>query len=77
MFKKYEGFDPSLLKYLSLITQLGLSMISSIVIFLLIGRWLDSLLETENVFLITGIILGILSGILSNYMLLKKFYGNQ
>lgn len=77
MFKKYEGFDPELLTYLSLITQLGLSMIASIVIFLLIGRWIDKLCSTANLFLIIGIILGIGSGILSNYMLLRKFYGNK
>ncbi len=77
MFKKYDGFDPTLLKYLSLITQLGLSMISSIVIFLLIGRWIDKLLQTANLFLIIGIISGIISGILTNYMLLRKFYGNK
>jgi len=77
MFKKYDGFDPTLLKYLSLITQLGLSMISSIVIFLLIGRWVDKMLETQNIFLIVGIICGIASGILSNYILLRKFYGNK
>lgn len=77
MFKKYDGFDPTLLKYLSLITQLGISMISSIIIFLLIGRWLDKLLETSNIFLLIGIVCGILSGILSNYMLLRKFYANK
>lgn len=77
MFKKYEGFDPALLKYLSLITQLGLTMISSIVIFLLIGRWADKLLDTKNLFLIIGIICGIISGIFSNYLLLRKFYGNK
>ncbi len=77
MFKKYDGFDPTLLKYLSLITQLGLLMISSIVIFLLIGRWLDKLLDTANLFLIIGIISGIASGIFSNYILLRKFYGNK
>ncbi len=77
MFKKYDGFDPTLLKYLSLITQLGLSMISSIIIFLLIGRWLDNMLDSQNIFLMIGIIFGILSGILSNYILLRKFYGNK
>jgi F0F1-type ATP synthase assembly protein I len=77
MFDKYDGFDPTLLKYLSLITQLGLLMISSIVIFLLIGRWLDKLLETGNIFLILGIICGIAGGITSNYMILRKFYGNK
>jgi len=77
MFKKYDGFDPTLLKYLSLVTQLGLSMTCSIVIFLLIGRWVDKIFETENIFLILGIVCGIASGILSNYMLLRKFYGNK
>ncbi|MBI9032575.1 AtpZ/AtpI family protein [bacterium] len=52
-------------------------MISSIVIFLLIGRWIDKLLQTANLFLIIGIISGIISGILTNYMLLRKFYGNK
>lgn len=77
MFKKYDGFDPTLLKALSLITQLGLTMVSSIVIFLLIGRWLDNLYETGNLFLIIGVICGILSGMLSNYIILRKFYGNK
>ncbi len=77
MFKKYDGFDPTLLKALSLITQLGLSMISSIVIFLLIGRWIDKIYDTANLFLIIGIICGIISGMLSNYIILRKFYGNK
>lgn len=77
MFKKYDGFDPEILKYLSLITQLGLTMIASIVIFLLIGRWIDKIYATSNIFLIIGMILGIGSGILSNYILLRKFYENK
>lgn len=77
MFKKYDGFDPEILKYLSLITQLGLTMISSIVIFLLIGRWIDRVCATSNIFLIIGMILGIGGGILSNYMLLRKFYEDR
>ncbi len=77
MFKKYDGFDPSLLKYLSLITQLGLTMVISIVIFLLIGSWLDKVFSTDRLFILIGIILGVISGIFSNYILLKKFYENQ
>lgn len=77
MFKKHDNFDPEILKYLSLITQLGLTMISSIVIFLLIGHWIDKIYSTANIFLIIGMILGIGGGILSNYMLLRKFYEDK
>lgn len=77
MFKKYDGIDPTLLKYLSLITQLGLTMVSSIIIFLLIGKFFDDLLNSGKIFLLSGIVLGLVSGILSNYMILRKFYGNK
>lgn len=69
--------DPEIISYLSLITQLGLTMIIFIVIFLLIGRYVDKLLGTNQVFLIVGILIGLIGGIYTNYKQLRKFYEDK
>ena len=61
-----------LLKNIGLITQLGLSMISSILIFVLGFVYLDKKLQTDGSLVIIGVLLGVAAGILAAYKLIKK-----
>lgn len=60
-----------LLKGLSLLSQLGLSILASILIGILGGRFLDNLLGTAITFTIIGTILGVIGGGFSCYRLIK------
>ena len=59
-----------ILKYLSLVTQIGLTMVFSVGIGLLGGMFLDRWLNTGFVFLIVLTIVGIASGFRSVYLLI-------
>lgn len=59
--------------YLSLITQIGLTVIFSILISLLIGVWLDKLFGTKGIFLLVFLIIGIAGGFYNSYkQILRK-----
>ncbi|OQY40201.1 MAG: hypothetical protein B6226_00290 [Candidatus Cloacimonetes bacterium 4572_65] len=77
MFKKYRNIDPEIFQYLGLIGKLGISMAGSIIGFLLLGRWLDSLFGYIDKLLLAGIGAGLILGILLNYLILKRFYENR
>ncbi|MBW1616003.1 MAG: AtpZ/AtpI family protein [Deltaproteobacteria bacterium] len=47
---------------LSVITQLGLSMVGCVLFCFFIGRWLDTLARTKGIFITVFIILGIIGG---------------
>lgn len=66
--------DREILKYLGLITQLGLQFVASILIFFLGFLYLDRLLSANNLLLVPGIVIGLFSGFYNSYRLLKKFY---
>ncbi len=69
--------DKKVMKALSLITQLALSMLVPILMCLFIGIVLDRLCATSPLFLLIFIFLGIGGGFRSVYMLTKSFYDGE
>ena len=74
MWKKQKILNKELLKYFGLITQLGLSVIASILIFTFGFIYLDRKLHTEGKLIIVGVILGVIAGIVVAYRLIRRFY---
>ncbi|MFA5498644.1 MAG: AtpZ/AtpI family protein [Candidatus Cloacimonadia bacterium] len=66
--------DRGFIRYLSYITQLGLNMVIPLLIFFFLSLWLDRKLQTNNIILVIGTILGIVSGFLINYRFLKPLF---
>ncbi|MDY6915933.1 MAG: AtpZ/AtpI family protein, partial [Candidatus Cloacimonadota bacterium] len=62
MWKKFREFDKEIIKHIGLIAQLGLIMISSILILFFLGLYLDKLLHAGGVLAIVGIVLGVFTG---------------
>ena len=62
---------------LGLITQLGISMLVPILICLCIGVFLDRITGTAPICMIIFIILGVLAGFRSVYMLTLDFYKDK
>ena len=59
--------------YLGLVTQVGLTIIFSILIGLLVGIFLDRLFKTKGVFLVVFLIIGIAGGFYQAYkQILRK-----
>jgi hypothetical protein len=74
MLKNQNPVLKEILKNIGLITQLGLSVISSILIFVIGSLYLDRKLNTNGKLIILGVLLGVATGILAAYKLLKKTY---
>ena len=72
--EKQNSLNKEILKHLGLITQLGLSVIGSILIFVLGFVYLDKKLHTGGKLIIIGVLLGVATGILAAYRLMKKLY---
>jgi ATP synthase protein I len=66
-----------IIKNLSLLTHLGLLMVANLGVGFISGYFLDNFLNTNIVFKITGLILGIGSGFYSNYRLIRQFMGDD
>jgi len=64
--------DYGFIKYISLAGQLGLVMISSILVWFLLARYLTGVLGISDIWQVAGIILGVFTGMLGSYKLLKK-----
>ena len=64
--------DYSFIKYISLVGQLGLVMIFSILVWFLLARYLTGVLGISDIWQVAGIILGVFTGMLGSYKLLKK-----
>lgn len=60
------------LKYLTFITQLGLNLVTTILLGCLVGYLLDKLFKLNNIFFIIFMIFGIFSGLGSAYLNIKK-----
>lgn len=69
--------DKKVIKALSLVTQLSISMIVPIVMCLFVGMWLDRLAGTSPLFLLIFVFLGIGGGFRSVYMITKSFFGGK
>lgn len=61
----------SILRGMSLITQVGLSVVVSALLGILLGRWIDGLLGTGLVATIIGTILGLAAGGVSAFRLIQ------
>ncbi len=63
--------------YLSLIMELGINMVLSLLFFLFLGIWLDKKFNLNGIFTIAGIVLGVLGGFYNCYQAIinidKKF----
>lgn len=66
-----------ILKNFGLVTQLGLSVISAILIFVLGFNYLDKKLLANGKLLILGVLLGVLCGILLAYRQVSKYVKNN
>lgn len=60
------------LKYLTFITQLGLNLVTTILLGCLVGYLLDKLFKLNNIFFIIFMIFGVISGLASAYLNIKK-----
>lgn len=66
--------DKKLIRALSLVTQLAVSMLVPILLCLFIGIVLDRWLNTSPLFIIIFILLGVGGGFRSVYMLTRSFF---
>ncbi len=72
MWKRKNRLNNELLKYISLISQLGLTVISSILIFLVGAVYLEKKFQTDGVLILVGVLIGVAAGVFAAYKLLKK-----
>ena len=73
MWKRKSQLNSELIKYISLITQLGLTVISSILIFLVGAIYLEKKYQTDGILILIGVLVGVAVGVLSAYKLLKRY----
>lgn len=72
MLKKKNPLNSELIKYISLISQLGFTIIGSILLFLAGAMFLERKFQTEGILILIGVFLGVVSGVFAAYKLLKK-----
>jgi len=77
LWKKLRKPDQTILKYFGLVSQLGLSFISSFLLLFFLFLYLDKKLGANGILLIIGTILGVGAGIFSAYKILKRYYEKQ
>ncbi|GFN36191.1 AtpZ/AtpI family protein [Tepidimicrobium xylanilyticum] len=68
--------DKNVIQYLSLITQIGLSVITPIILGVYLGGFVDRIFHTEMVFTLVFIILGAGTGFLNLFKLTGKHKNN-
>jgi len=64
--------DNSFIKQLSLISHVGLLMATPIILCILLGNYLDKILETKIIFLLIFTIVGVMTAFRNLWMLGKK-----
>ncbi|MBT4575126.1 MAG: AtpZ/AtpI family protein, partial [Candidatus Cloacimonetes bacterium] len=55
-----------------LISQLGFTIIGSILLFLAGAIFLERKFQTEGILILVGVLIGVISGVFAAYKLLKK-----
>jgi len=65
------------LKYLALAGQLGVVMIISILLWLMLSRYLIRLTGIGEIWQAAGVILGVFTGMMGSYQLLKRIIDSQ
>jgi len=73
MWKRKSQLNSELIKYISLVTQLGLTVIGSILIVLAGAIYLEKKFQTDGVLILIGVLIGAAAGILAAYKLLKRY----
>jgi ATP synthase protein I len=63
---------PSVWESLALIGQLGFTIAVPIALLAIVGSWLDSVIHTGHVFVLLGLLLGLISGLYGAYRLFKR-----
>ena len=58
------------MKWMTLMSQVGITMVANIMVGLFIGKYLDQCLHTSPLFLLLFIFIGFFSGIKSVYLLI-------
>jgi len=61
----------SFLRSISLVTQVGISVVVSLLLGIFLGRWIDDLLGTRLIATGIGVIIGLAAGISGAYQLIK------
>lgn len=72
--RKKKNLNKEWYKYFSLISQLGLVVVSSILIFFFLFLYLDRKFNTNGILMAVGVFLGVITGVLGAYRLLRKIY---
>ncbi|MCD4796696.1 MAG: AtpZ/AtpI family protein [Candidatus Cloacimonetes bacterium] len=72
--RKKKNLNKEWYKYFSLISQLGLVVVSSILIFFFLFLYLDRKFNTNGILMAVGVFLGVILGVLGAYRLLRKIY---
>ena len=74
--KSYSSISSNVkyINHLSLVTQIGITIIANIATTLFIGVFLDRFFNTRFIFLIVFVFFGILSALLSVYKIVQKFF---
>ena len=73
MRKRKSQLNSELIKYINLVTQLGLTVISSILIFLVGAIYLEKKFQTDGILILIGVLIGVAAGVLTAYKLLKRY----
>ena len=60
------------MKWMTLMSQVGITMVANIMVGLFIGKYLDQWLHTSPLFLLLFLFIGFFSGIKSVYLLIIK-----
>ena len=72
MWKRKNPLNSELIKYISLISQLGFTIIGSRLLFLSGAMFLERKFQTEGILILIGVLLGVVVGVFAAYKLLKK-----
>ncbi len=62
------------LKASALMTAISSQLVGSILIGIFTGRWLDGFVDTEPLFLIIGLLLGLAAGIFAMLRTVRQYY---
>jgi ATP synthase protein I len=63
-------------KALGLMSAISAQLVGSILVGIFAGRWLDGTFETEPLFLIIGLLLGLGAGVYAMLRLIQQFSGD-
>ncbi|KQC05875.1 MAG: hypothetical protein APR54_07965 [Candidatus Cloacimonas sp. SDB] len=74
MLKPPNPLRKEFFKHIGLIGSLGFSVIISIILSLIVFKYLDNLFHANNNLLIVGIVFGVFLGMMSAHRQLRRYY---